>query len=467
MIFSNKLTIKQTLEQSNMGDIITIYGWVRNKRDSKSGLSFIDLTDGSSIKPTQIIATKDELANYSEILKLTKDCSITVTGKLTPSPAKEQTIEILASEINIIGWVENPDTYPVAAKKHSVEHLRDVAHLRIRTNLISSIMRVRNTVSFAMHEYLQQKGFNWIHTPIITASDAEGAGELFRVTTLNPQNHLSKDSNSTYTNDFFGQEAFLTVSGQLNLEAYCMGLSKVYTFAPTFRAEISNTTRHLAEFWMVEPEIAFANLNDAALLAQNILKHVFNQVLEKNSDDMEFFAKFVNSEVINRLTNITQQGFEMLTYTEAVKQLQQATKVFEQPVQWGQDLSSEHERWLCEELVSKPVIVTDYPKEIKAFYMRQNDDGKTVSAMDILAPGIGEIAGGSAREERYDRLVEKVTQLNLNQAHLAWYLDLRRFGSVPHAGFGLGLERVISYITGVQNVRDIIPFPRSNGNIKF
>jgi asparaginyl-tRNA synthetase len=465
----NTLSVKQLLAgDADIGAIVEIKGWVKSRRDSKAGISFILLGDGSCFDGIQIVA-ENKLTNYdSEILRLTKDCSICVTGQIVASLGVGQAVEIMANTIEVIGFVENPDSYPVSPKRHSVEFLREVAHLRPRTNLIAAATRIRNTVSFAIHEYLQNNGFYWIHTPLITGADAEGAGELFQVTGFDLYN-LPKDAagNIDYKKDFFGRETFLTVSGQLNVEAYCMSLSKVYTFGPTFRAENSNTTRHLAEFWMIEPEIAFADLMDDAALAQNMLKYVFKTVLDKNADDMAFFAQFINKDVITRLEQLVNQNFEMLTYTEAIDKLLKSNKSFENNVSWGIDLASEHERWICEELIGRPTIVTNYPKDIKAFYMRQNEDGKTVAAMDILAPGVGEIVGGSQREERYDKLVERMKEMNISQEVLYWYLDLRRFGTAKHAGFGVGLERLVSYITGVQNVRDIIPFPRTSKSANF
>lgn len=465
----NKFSVKQLLSSDLYTDTeVEIKGWVRSKRDSKAGISFIALSDGSCFETVQVVA-QNTLNNYdSEIIRLTKDCAIIAKGKIVASLGGGQNIEILATNIEISGWVENPDTYPVSPKRHTVEYLRDVAHLRVRTNLIAAATRVRNTVCYSVHEYFQQNGFFWIHTPLITASDCEGAGELFNVTTMD-MNNLPRDEkgNIDYKQDFFGRQTYLTVSGQLNLESYCMALSKVYTFGPSFRAENSNTTRHLAEFWMIEPEIAFANLMDNATLAQDLLKHIFKAVLNQNSDDMKFFADFVNKDVISRMEQVIKDSFAMVTYTEAINHLLKANKKFENPVSWGIDLSSEHERWLCEELIGRPTIVTDYPKNIKAFYMRQNEDGKTVAAMDILAPGIGEIVGGAQREERYDVLVNRMREMNLSEEHLYWYLDLRRFGTAPHAGFGLGLERLVSYITGISNVRDIIPFPRTSKSANF
>lgn len=462
-------SVKQILAGvAQVGDSVTVRGWVRNRRDSKAGLSFVTVSDGSCFDAIQVIA-ENKLANYnSEIVNLTKDCAVIATGKLVESQGGGQSVEIIADSIEVTGFVENPDTYPVSPKRHTVEYLREHAHLRIRTNLISSVMRIRNTASVAIHDYLQANGFYWVHTPLITASDCEGAGELFKVTTLDFDKLPRDDKGKVdYKQDFFGKESFLTVSGQLNVETYCMGLSKVYTFGPTFRAENSNTTRHLAEFWMVEPEMAFADLNDNMAVAQGMLKHVFKAVLDKNGDDMAFFAQFIDKSVATRLEKMVNDDFEVVTYTDAIARLEKSGRKFENPLYWGVDLASEHERFLCEELVGKPTIVTNYPKEIKAFYMRQNEDGKTVAAMDILAPGVGEIVGGAAREERYDVLVGKMQALGMDPASLDWYLDLRRFGTAPHAGFGLGLERAVSYITGVQNVRDIIPFPRTPKNVAF
>lgn len=465
----NKFSVKQLLNGAlGTDEEVEIKGWVRSRRDSKAGLSFIALSDGSCFATIQIVA-QNNLENYAnDIIRLTKDCAIIARGKIVASLGGGQSIEVLASSIQVIGWVENPDTYPVSPKRHTVEYLREVAHLRIRTNLIAAATRVRNTVCFSIHEYLQQNGYHWIHTPIITATDCEGAGELFNVTLFDIANPPKDEKgNIDYKQDFFGRQTYLTVSGQLNVEAYCMALSKVYTFGPTFRAENSNTTRHLAEFWMVEPEIAFANLMDNAALATDLLKHIFASVLNRNSDDMKFFAEFVNKDVISRLEQIVNSSFAMITYTDAINYLEKSHKKFENPVAWGIDLASEHERWLCEEHIGQPTIVTDYPKDIKAFYMRQNEDGKTVAAMDILAPGIGEIVGGSVREERYDMLVNRMREMNLNEEQLYWYLDLRRFGSAPHAGFGLGLDRLINYITGISNIRDIIPFPRTSKSANF
>ena len=462
------LSVRQALAgNASLGSSITIKGWVRTRRDSKHGFSFLNIHDGSCLDPIQVVADA-ELANYAaEILRLTAGCAVIATGELVQSQGKGQTLEIKASAVDVIGWVEDPDTYPVAAKRHTFEHLREVAHLRPRTNTIGAIARVRHVLAQAIHRYLSEQGFIWVNTPIITASDCEGAGELFRVSTLNMANLPRTDEGAIdYTQDFFGRESYLTVSGQLNVESYCLAFSKVYTFAPTFRAENSNTSRHLAEFWMIEPEIAFADLHDNADLAESFLKAVITSVLDECEDDIAFFDKRIDNTVLARLTGVVQSKFERLEYAQAIDILKQAKKSFEFPVEWGLDLQSEHERYITEEHVGRPTIVMNYPKEIKAFYMRTNDDGRTVAAMDVLAPGTGEIIGGSQREERLDVLDEKLNELGLAD-QLWWYRDLRRYGSVPHAGFGLGFERLISYITGMSNVRDVIPFPRTPRNASF
>jgi asparaginyl-tRNA synthetase len=447
---------------------VCVKGWVKTRRDSKAGISFIQLHDGSCFDSIQIVvpATLDNYAD--EILKLTASCSIIAKGILVASSGKGQAFEIQANDIQVVGWVENPDTYPIQPKHHTLEYLREVAHLRPRTNTIGAMTRVRNCVSQAIHRFFHENGYYWIHTPIITASDCEGAGELFRVSTLDMVNP-PKDSAGKidFTKDFFGRETFLTVSGQLNVESYCLALSKVYTFGPTFRAENSNTSRHLAEFWMVEPELAFANLHDVALLAEQLLKYVFNAVLTERHDDMQFFTQRVDDKCIQRLEQLLQAPFVMMEYTDAINILEKSNQKFEYPVSWGVDLQSEHERYLAETHVGNPVILINYPKDIKSFYMRLNDDGKTVAAMDVLAPGIGEIIGGSQREDRLDILDSRMRESNLDPENYQWYRDLRRFGSVPHAGFGLGLERLVSYITGLRNVRDVIPFPRTPGSANY
>lgn len=450
-----------------VGSTVTVNGWVRTKRDSKAGLSFVALHDGSCFDPVQIVVLKN-ITNYENVTKLTTGCSLNATGVVKQSEGKGQALEIEATEINILGWVENPDTYPMAAKRHTIEYLREHAHLRPRTNLIGAIARVRNTVSQAIHRFFHENGYMWVPTPILTASDTEGAGEMFRVSTLDMQNlPLTEESKVDYSKDFFGKETFLTVSGQLNVETYCSAMSKVYTFGPTFRAENSNTSRHLAEFWMIEPEVAFADLSTIAELAEKMLKYVVTALLEERPDDMAFFQQRVDKDVIDRLTNLVTSKFVRMDYTDAIDILQKSGKNFEFPVKWGVDLSSEHERYIAEEHVGAPVIMQNYPKDIKAFYMRINDDGKTVAAMDVLAPGIGEIIGGSQREERLDVFDQRLKEMNLSPEDYAWYRDLRRYGTVPHAGFGLGFERLLAYVTGVQNVRDLIPFPRTPGNANY
>ncbi len=451
-----------------IGEKITVKGWIRTRRDSKAGISFLNIHDGSCFDPIQAVAP-NSLNNYeSEVIKLTTGCSVSVDGTIVKSEGAGQAYEIQVESVTVLGWVENPDTYPMAAKRHSIEYLREHAHLRPRTNIMGAVTRVRNCLSQAIHRFLHENGYNWISTPIITASDCEGAGEMFRVSTLDLANLPMDDKgNVDYGQDFFGKEAFLTVSGQLNVETYCCALSKVYTFGPTFRAENSNTSRHLAEFWMIEPEIAFADLSDAATLAEQMLKYVCKAVLEERADDMAFFAQRVDKDAINRLEKLTSQDFVRMDYTDAIEILQNCGKKFEFPVTWGIDLSSEHERYLAEERVGAPIVLMNYPKDIKAFYMRMNEDGKTVAAMDVLAPGIGEIIGGSQREERLDVLDARLEEMGLDREDYSWYRDLRRYGTVPHSGFGLGFERLVSYVTGVSNVRDVIAFPRAPGTANY
>jgi asparaginyl-tRNA synthetase len=449
------------------GTPVTVKGWVRTRRDSKAGFSFIHVSDGSSFQPVQVVAPKD-LSNYEkEVLHLTSGCAIEATGTIVPSPAKGQPFEMQATEVKVVGWVDDPDTYPIQPKPHSLEFLREVAHLRPRTNVIAAAARVRHTVAQAIHRFFHQRGFVWVNTPIITAADAEGAGALFRVSTLDLANIPKKDGKVDFAQDFFGREAFLTVSGQLNVEAYCLALSKVYTFGPTFRAENSNTSRHLAEFWMIEPEIAFSDLNDNADLAEALLKFTFKSLLDERGEDMAFFDERIEKGIVAKLQGIVDSQFVRMDYTEAISILEKAKERFEFPVKWGIDLQSEHERFLTEKHVKKPVIVMNYPKAIKAFYMRQNEDGRTVAAMDVLAPGIGEIIGGSQREERLERLDARMAEVGIDKEHMGWYRDLRRYGTVPHAGFGLGFERTIAYVTGLTNVRDAIPFPRTPGNARY
>src|SRR6266508_4441230 len=422
---------------------VTVKGWVRTRRDSKAGISFVHVSDGSCFHPVQVVAPA-ALPNYAdEVLHLTAGCSVEATGTIVPSPAKGQPFEMQAQSVRVVGWVEDPDSYPIQPKPHTLEFLRDVAHLRPRTNVIGAVTRVRHTIAQSIHRFFDDNGFVWVNTPIITSSDAEGAGELFRVSTLDIANlPRTAEGRIDFAQDFFGRETFLTVSGQLNVESYCLALSKVYTFGPTFRAENSNTSRHLAEFWMIEPEIAFADLADDATLAEGLLKFSFETLLKERQEDLAF-------------------------YGERIAVLERATEKFEFPVKWGIDLQSEHERYLTEKHAKKPVIVMNYPKDIKAFYMRVNDDDKTVAAMDVLAPGIGEIIGGSQREERLDVLDARMAERGIDREHYSWYRDLRRYGTVPHAGFGLGFERTLAYVTGLANVRDAIPFPRTPGNAKY
>lgn len=447
---------------------VTVKGWVRTRRDSKAGISFIHLSDGSSFHPLQVVAP-NSLPNYaSEIVKLTAGCALAATGTIVPSPAKGQPFEMQATAVEVIGWVDDPDTYPIQPKPHTLEFLRDVAHLRPRTNVIGAASRVRHTLAKAIHDFFDRHGFVWVNTPIITSSDAEGAGAMFRVSTLDFANLPRTPAGGVdFARDFFGREAFLTVSGQLNVEAYCLALSKVYTFGPTFRAENSNTSRHLAEFWMVEPEIAFADLGDDATLAEALLKHALQTLLNERPDDLAFFDERIEKGLVAKLEGIATSEFVRMDYTEAVAILEKARQKFEFPVGWGIDLQSEHERYLTEKHVKKPVVVMNYPKAIKAFYMRSNDDGRTVAAMDVLAPGIGEIIGGSQREERLEVLDARMTELGIDREHYAWYRDLRRYGTVPHAGFGLGFERTLAYVTGLANVRDAIPFPRTPGSARY
>jgi asparaginyl-tRNA synthetase len=466
----NVVTVKHALSGATpAGSTITVRGWVRTRRDSKAGLSFVNLSDGSCFDAIQVVATGD-LANYAdEIARLTAGCAIVATGTLVASQGKGQAFEIQATSIDVVGWIDDPETYPIQPKQHSLEFLREVAHLRPRTNLFGAVARVRHTIASAIHRFFDRNGFFWINTPIITTSDAEGAGQMFRVSTLDLMNlpRVDKTGAIDFHKDFFGREAFLTVSGQLNVEAYCLALSKVYTFGPTFRAENSNTPRHLAEFWMVEPEIAFADLNDDANLAEAFLKFIFETVLAERADDMAFFAERVEKTAVSRLEAFVAQPFERIDYTDAVEILKKSGKKFDFPVEWGVDLQTEHERYLVEQHVGRPVVVINYPEKIKAFYMRLNDDGRTVAAMDVLAPGIGEIIGGAQREERLDVLDKRMAQFGLDAAHYGWYRDFRRYGTVPHAGFGLGFERLVVYVCGLANIRDAHPYPRAAGLAEF
>lgn len=454
--------------QYAVGTSLTVQGWIRTRRDSKAGISFLAVHDGSCFHPIQAVVP-NSLENYEQdVLRLTTGCSVAVTGVVAESQGKGQSFELQATQVSVIGWVDDPDTYPMAAKRHTIEFLREQAHLRARTNLMGAVTRVRNCLAQAIHRFFHEQGFCWVATPLITASDCEGAGEMFRVSTLDLENLPRTDAGKVdYSQDFFGKEAFLTVSGQLNAETYACALSKVYTFGPTFRAENSNTSRHLAEFWMVEPEVAFADLAANAKLAEDMLKYVFNAVLTERRDDLEFFAERVDKDALTRLEQFVSSDFAQVDYTDAIEILKNCGRSFEFPVEWGIDLSSEHERYLAEEHFKAPVVVKNYPKDIKAFYMRLNDDGKTVAAMDVLAPGIGEIIGGSQREERLEVLDARLAEMDLNKEDYWWYRDLRRYGTVPHAGFGLGFERLVVYVTGMGNVRDVIPFPRTPRTAEF
>ncbi|MFB0953332.1 MAG: asparagine--tRNA ligase [Aeromonadaceae bacterium] len=451
-----------------LGQRVQVQGWVRTKRDSKAGFSFVAVHDGSSFDPIQAVIPST-LTNYTtDVLALSTGCSVTIIGELTASDGRGQAVEIQAESVFVHGWVDDPDTYPMAAKRHTIEYLREQAHLRPRTTLMGAVTRVRNCLAQAIHRFFHEEGFVWVSTPLITASDCEGAGEMFRVSTLDMENLPRTDKGTVdYSQDFFGKEAFLTVSGQLNAETYACALSKVYTFGPTFRAENSNTSRHLAEFWMIEPEVAFNDLEANAKLAEALLKYVFQAVLNERRDDLEFFAERIDKEAISRLEKFVSSDFAQVDYTDAIEILKNCGKKFDFDVEWGIDLQSEHERYLAEEHFKAPVVVKNYPKDIKAFYMRLNEDGKTVAAMDVLAPGIGEIIGGSQREERLEVLDARLAEMGLNKEDYWWYRDLRRYGTVPHAGFGLGFERLVVYVTGMGNVRDVIPFPRTPRTAEF
>ncbi len=452
-----------------VGSELTLRGWVRTRRDSKAdgGMSFIQLHDGTCFDPIQVVARHD-LPNYDEVSRLTSGCSIEVEGRLVESQGKGQAVEVEAHAVRVVGWVQDPDTYPVPAKRHTFEYLREQAHLRVRTNTFSAMARVRHRLAMAIHRFFDERDFFWVHTPIITASDAEGAGQMFRVSTLDLLNlPRTPEGEVDFSQDFFGRPAYLTVSGQLEVETYCCAMSRVYTFGPTFRAENSNTARHLAEFWMVEPEIAFADLADNAQLGEDMLRFVLDDLLTHRADDMAFFDLRIERGLIDRLRHIIETPFRRISYTDAIEVLRKSGKDFEYPVEWGRDLQTEHERYLTEEHFRQPVVVTDYPKEIKAFYMRLNDDGRTVAGMDVLVPRIGEIIGGSQREERLDVLDARIREMGLDPEGYWWYRDLRRYGTVPHAGFGLGFERLLLLATGMQNIRDVIPFPRAPKQCEF
>ncbi len=444
---------------------ITVSGWVRTIRASKN-FGFIELNDGSFFKNLQIVMEDEKLDNYAEISKLNVGSAIRVTGVLVLTPEAKQPFELKAETIEVEGK-STPD-YPLQKKRHSFEYLRTIAHLRPRTNTFEAVFRVRSMIAYAIHKFFNERGFVYVHTPLITGSDCEGAGEMFKVTTLDMDNiPKNEDGTVDYSKDFFGKSTNLTVSGQLNVETFCMAFRNVYTFGPTFRAENSNTTRHAAEFWMIEPEIAFAELGDDMALAEDMLKYIINYCLENAPEEMEFFNNFIDKGLMERLHNVVDNDFAHVTYTEAIEILSKNNSEFDYPVEWGSDLQTEHERYLTETVFKRPVFVTDYPKEIKAFYMKQNDDGKTVAAMDLLVPGIGEIIGGSQREENYDVLMNRICELGLKPEDYSWYMDLRKYGTNKHSGFGLGFERAVMYITGMGNIRDVLPFPRTVGTAEF
>ena len=443
---------------------LEVRGWIRTQRESKN-FAFIELNDGSCFKNLQVVYG-DGLANFSEVAKYPLGSSLKVTGTLVPSPAAGQPFELKAEAIEAIGL--SALDYPLQKKRHSYEFLRTIPHLRPRTNTFMAVFRVRSLVAYALHKFFHERDFVYVHTPIITASDAEGAGQMFRVTTLDPKDPpLDERHEVDFSQDFFGRATNLTVSGQLNVEGFCLAFNRVYTFGPTFRAENSNTQRHASEFWMIEPEIAFADLGDNMALAEDMLKYVIRFVLEHAPQEMEFFNRFIDTSLLQRLHNVLDAKFEHVTYTRAIELLQKADTAFNFPPEWGCDLQTEHERYLSEKIFQKPVFVTDYPKEIKAFYMRLNDDGRTVAAMDLLVPDVGEIIGGSQREERYDALKERIADMGLKSEDYEWYLDLRKFGGAPHAGFGLGFERAVMYLTGMENIRDVIPYPRTPKSAEF
>ena len=458
--------VADILKNGQPDEAVTIQGWIRTKRELK-GFAFVEVNDGSSLTGLQAVLDAD-LADYETVLKqLGTGAAVEITGKLVESPGKGQKIEMKAESVTVYGTAD-PETYPLQKKRHSFEFLRTISHLRSRTNTLGAVFRVRNACANAIHQFFQERDFLWIHSPIITASDCEGAGELFTVTNLDLNNLPTDEKGQVdYSQDFFGKQAYLTVSGQLQAEVMAMAFQNVYTFGPTFRAENSNTSRHLAEFWMVEPEMAFCDLEGDQNLAEAFLKYIFKYVLDHCTDDIEFFNQWVDKTVMANAENIINNEFERVTYTDAIALLEKAQVKFEFPVEWGIDLQSEHERYLAEKLFKKPVIVTNYPKEIKAFYMRLDEGEKTVSAMDVLAPGIGEIIGGSQREERLDVLERRIQEMNIEADDIWWYLDLRRYGTVPHAGFGLGFERLVQFMTGMTNIRDVIPFPRTPLNADF
>ncbi|MBW1997292.1 MAG: asparagine--tRNA ligase [Deltaproteobacteria bacterium] len=465
MIQLERTRIRQVLTSCEIGSKVTVMGWVRTRRDSKAGFSFLEVNDGSCLRNLQVIAEK-ELDNYQEeVLKIQTGCSICVTGTLVPSPAKGQERELRAEKIRVIGWC-GPD-YPLQKKRHSFEFLRTIAHLRPRTNTFGAVARVRNATSMAIHAFFQERGFLYIHTPIITGSDCEGAGELFKVTAFDLQHVPTREGAVDFDQDFFGRPANLTVSGQLEAEIYALALGDVYTFGPTFRAERSNTSRHLAEFWMVEPEMAFCDIQGNIEVAVDLLKFIFQYVLTNCEEDLKFFQERIDPHIMTSMDSMISQEFKCLSYAEAINILSRAEMDFEFPVSWGEDLQSEHERYLCERVFKGPVVITDFPRDIKPFYMKVNEDNETVRAMDVLVPRVGEIIGGSQREDDYDTLLERIRESGLNPDDYWWYLDLRRWGTAPHSGFGLGFERLIQLVTGMGNIRDVIPFPRTPGNVAF
>ena len=460
-----KERIKSLLKREAGPEKVIAEGWVRTKRDSKN-VCFLEINDGSSLKGLQAVIDKTSFNNNNLLDAISTGAAVSAEGVIVESLGGNQKVELQVSSLTLVGTC--PNDYPLQKKRHTVEFLRDQAYLRPRTNLFGAVTRVRNTMAFAVHQFFQENGFVYVNTPLITASDCEGAGEQFQVTTLDLENvPKTEDGKVDYSKDFFGKIANLTVSGQLEGETYAMAMKNIYTFGPTFRAEESNTSRHLAEFWMIEPEMAFCDLEGDMDCAQEFLKYIFKAVLDKNSEDMAFFEQFVLKGLVETLEHVINTPFEHMTYTEAIKYLEKHNQEFEFPVEWGSDIASEHERYLTEVIAKRPVIVTDYPKEIKSFYMKQNDDGKTVRGMDILAPRLGEIIGGSERESDYDKLKARMDELNMDDTNYWWYMNLRRFGSAPHAGFGLGFERAVRYVTGVENIRDVIPYPRAVGYCEY
>ena len=463
---NNRWKIKKVLQEGKDEIDVLVKGWVRTRRDSKGGFSFIEINDGSCLKNLQVVTDHNMDGFETASKKIHTGSCVGFIGKLVQSPGKGQSVELQANSIEVYGEAD-PEYYPLQKKHHSFEFLREIAHLRPRTNTFGAVMRVRNRLSYAIHNFFQDQGFVYLHTPIITANDCEGAGEIFQVTTLNPGSPPMLDGSVDYSQDFFGEKTGLTVSGQLEGEVFAMALSEIYTFGPTFRAENSNTSRHLSEFWMVEPEMAFYDLEDDMGLAENFLRYLLKDSLENCSEDLEFFDKQIDKTILGRHREIVDKKFERISYSEAVQLLEKSNKKFNYSVKWGSNLQSEHERYISEEVFNNPVVIYDYPEEIKPFYMKINDDGKTVRAMDVLLPKLGEIIGGSQREDDYDVLVKRMKSKNLNSEDYNWYLDLRRFGSAPHAGFGLGFERLVQFVTGIENIRDVIPFPRTPKNARF